>query len=52
MANQEISFEDFLMIDICVGTILTAKKNLKTKFPSYELSIYFENEIGNKTSST
>ena len=46
-----ISFEDFLKVKICIGTILEAKENNKLKKPSIVLTIDFGKEIGIKKSS-
>ena len=46
-----ISFEDFLKIEICVGTILTAEENNILKKPSIILTIDFGKKIGIKKSS-
>jgi tRNA-binding protein len=47
---QEITFSDFLKVDIRVGKILEATDNLKAKQPAYVLKIDF-GELGLKTSS-
>ena len=46
-----ISFEDFLKVEICVGTILTAEENNSLKKPSIILTIDFGEKIGIKKSS-
>lgn len=48
--TQYISFEDFLKIKMCVGTILEATLNEKAKKPAYILKIDF-GALGIKTSS-
>jgi len=47
---EEITFSDFLKVDIRVGTILEAVDNLKARQPAYVLTIDF-GELGQKTSS-
>ena len=46
-----ISYQDFLKINICVGTILTAVENNNLKKPSIILTIDFGKIIGIKKSS-
>ena len=46
-----ISYQDFLKVNICVGTILTAVENNKLKNPSIILTIDFGKIIGIKKSS-
>lgn len=45
------TFEDFMKIDIRVGTIISAKDFIKANNPSYQLEIDFGEEIGLKKSS-
>ena len=45
------TFEDFMKLDIRVGTIIGAKKFEKAKRPAYQLEIDFGMEVGIKKSS-
>lgn len=45
------TFDDFLKLDIRVGTVLSAKVFPKAKKPAYQLEIDFGEEIGIKKSS-
>ena len=47
---NEISFDDFLKVQIATGTIVEAVLNPKAKKPAYALTIDF-GELGFKTSS-
>lgn len=47
---EEITFADFLKVDIRVGQIIEVTDNLKAKQPAYLLSIDF-GELGQKISS-
>lgn len=47
---SEISFDDFLKVEIVTGTIVEAALNPKAKKPAYVLKIDF-GELGFKTSS-
>ena len=44
-------FDDFLKVDMRVGTVLNAKVNEKAKKPAYILEVDFGKEIGIKTTS-
>ena len=45
------TFDDFLKLDIRVGTILEAKPFEKARKPAYQLKVDFGDEIGMKRSS-
>ena len=45
------TFEDFMKLDIRVGTIISANKFEKAKRPAYQLKIDFGEKIGVKKSS-
>ena len=49
--TKHISYKDFEKIDIRVGTIISAKENLKLKKPSIVLEIDFGKVFGIKKSS-
>lgn len=44
-------FDDFMKLDIRVGTIISAKNFEKAKKPAYQLEVNFGEEIGIKKSS-
>jgi tRNA-binding protein len=45
------TFDDFLTVKMCVGTILEVNSFPKARKPAYQLKINFGNEIGIKNSS-
>ena len=51
MKSDKIDYQDFLKIEICVGTVLNAEENNNLKKPSIILTIDFGNKIGVKKSS-
>ena len=51
MTKEIINFEDFLKIDMRVGTILEVSINKKARKPAYVLKIDFGSDIGIKQSS-
>lgn len=50
MTTEELTFPDFLKVDIRVGTIIEVVDNTKARQPAYVLTIDF-GELGHKTSS-
>ena len=50
-ASANISFDDFLKVDIRIGTIISANPFPEAKKPAYQLVIDFGETIGKKKSS-
>lgn len=50
-ATPEITFDDFLRVDIRAGTILSATDNAKARKPAFVLEVDFGPDFGVKTTS-
>ena len=48
--KQDISFEDFVKVDLRIGTIIAVNDFPKARKPAYQLVIYF-GDLGTKKSS-
>ena len=48
---MEITYEDFIKVQIKVGTVLEVKKNAKARKPSLVIKVDFGSKIGIKQSS-
>ena len=46
-----ISFDDFLKVDVRVGTVVRVEANAHAKKPAYRLEVDFGPEVGVRTSS-
>lgn len=49
--SDEIIFDDFMKVDVRVGTILSVNLNEKARIPAYVMDIDFGDIIGKKKSS-
>ena len=48
---MQISYEDYIKVDVWVGTVLSVVKNKKARQPAFVLEVDFGREIGIKKSS-
>ncbi len=51
LKKEQISISDFTKLDLVLGTILEASKNIKAKKPAYILKIDFGKNVGVKQTS-
>ena len=50
--KMQISYEDYIKVDVRVGTVLSVVKNKKARQPAFVLEVDFGREIGIKKSSS
>jgi tRNA-binding protein len=48
---EEITYSDYLKVDMRIGTIISAVDNIRARVPAYILNIDFGEQIGMKISS-
>ncbi len=51
MTDKQITFDDFMKVDIRIGVVVEAKEFPEARKPAYKLVIDFGEEIGRKKSS-